>query len=182
MKGEKQNIKAMLIFEILGKPQQYLVTALENMISQIENEGRVKIISRDIKPPKKKEDLKDDSGEEFYTTFAEVEIESPDIPSLIDLMFDYMPAHVDIISPEQISLQNSDWSDVLTKLIRKLHAYDEIARILQVEKENLNKQLSSLWDRLQSQNKKDPVNAASSKKQEPEKRTSDDKGQEGKND
>ena len=55
-----------------------------------------------------------------------------------------MPAHVEIIHPELIALTNNGWNDIFNELTRRLHGYDEIARILQVEKNILEKKLREL--------------------------------------
>ena len=78
---------------------------------------------------------------DFYTSFAEIEVEVERILELVILMFKYMPAHIEIIYPETIALQNNDWNDILNELTRRLHGYDEIARVVQTEKEILEKKL-----------------------------------------
>jgi hypothetical protein len=78
---------------------------------------------------------------EFYTNFAEVEVEVEDILYIVMLMFKYMPAHVEIISPELIALTNNGWNEIINELARRLHGYDEIARVLDVEKGLLEKKL-----------------------------------------
>ena len=55
-----------------------------------------------------------------------------------------MPAHVEIISPELITLTNNGLNEMLNELTRRLHGYDEVARTLQVEKEILNRKMKEL--------------------------------------
>ena len=55
-----------------------------------------------------------------------------------------MPAHMEIISPEKISLTNNGYGDILNELTRRLHGYDEVARVLQAEKQILTNQLEKL--------------------------------------
>ena len=83
---------------------------------------------------------------DFYTSFAEIEIEIEKILDLAILMFKYMPAHVEIIQPEIIALQNNDWNDILNELTRRLHGYDEVARIIQTEKVILEKKLRDILE------------------------------------
>ena len=82
----------------------------------------------------------------FYTSFAEVEIEVEEIFGLIILMFKYMPAHIEIIYPELIALTNNGWNEVLNELTRRLHGYDEIARVVQAEKLILEKKLREVLE------------------------------------
>jgi len=46
--------------------------------------------------------------------------------------------------PELIALTNNGWNDVLNELTRRLHGYDEIARVLQIEKNVLEKKLREI--------------------------------------
>jgi len=148
---EAKNIKAMMIIEVLGKPPEHLIETLENIIKQIDEEKGVNIIEKKIKKPtilKKSENSQEKSGKEqdFYTTFAEIEVEVEEILILATLMFKYMPAHIEIISPELIALTNNGWNDVLNEITRRLHGYDELARVIQVEKGILEKKLRELSD------------------------------------
>lgn len=52
-----------------------------------------------------------------------------------------MPSHIEILSPEKISLENNKWNEFLNELARRLHSYDEVARILEAERTILEKRL-----------------------------------------
>ena len=134
--SSNENIKAVLILDIIGRPPQYLVESLEKITEEIGKEKGVSIKSKEIKEPTVMKDNK-----EFYTTFGEIEVETEDILYLAVLMFKYMPAHIEVISPENVSLSNNGWSEILSELVRRLHSYDEVARILQIEKQELLKKI-----------------------------------------
>ena len=137
---ESENgIRAMFILDVIGRPPQHLVETLEKIIEEMGKEKGVIIKSKEIKEPTIMKDNK-----EFYTTFSEVEVEVEDILYLAILMFKYMPAHIEVISPETISLSNNGWSDILSELVRRLHSYDEVARILQIEKQELLNKIQEL--------------------------------------
>ena len=85
--------------------------------------------------------------EGFFTTFAEIEVEVEEILQLAILMFKYMPAHLEVISPELLVLTNNGWNDILNELTRRLHGYDEIARIVNVEKSILEKKLREVLEK-----------------------------------
>ena len=145
---ETRGIKAMLIFEIIGKPAEHLVKALEDIINQIDKEKGVEVKSKDIKEPTP---LKDQEG--FFTTFAEVEVEVEDIQYLALLMFKYMPAHIEVVSPELIALTNNGWGDILSELTRRLHAYDEVARVLRFQNNQMQEKLKELMPKKQDEKK-----------------------------
>ena len=136
---ETKGIQAMLIFEIIGRPAENLVKTLENIIKQIDEEKGVEVKSKNIKEPVLMKDQKD-----FYTTFAEVEVEVEEVLYLALLMFKYMPAHIEVISPELIALTNNGWGEILSELTRRLHGYDEVARVLRFQNNQMQEKLSEL--------------------------------------
>lgn len=131
-----KGISAVFILEIIGKPKEHLVATLEKLIESIDKEKGIKVIGKKIKEPIEMKNNKD-----FFTTFAEVEIEADEVMQIVGLMFKYMPANVEIIEPELIALSNNGWNDILNELARRLHAYDEIARVLQIQTAKLQRDL-----------------------------------------
>lgn len=138
-KEETKGIEAIFILEIIGKPPEHLVETLENMIKQIDEEKGVSVKHKKVNEPVTMKE-----NQNFYTSFAEIVVEVDEVINLAMLMFKYMPAHIEIISPELIALTNNNWNDILNEVIRRLHGYDEIARIIQVEKTILEKKLKGL--------------------------------------
>lgn len=136
---EELKINALFILDIIGKPAEYLLESLERIIKEMEKEKGVSLISKEIKEPVIMGDQKD-----FYTTFSEIEIEVDNISTLVFLMFKYMPAHVEIISPSMFAMTNNVLNEVLNELVRKLHGYDELSRIMQVEKRILIEKILEL--------------------------------------
>lgn len=153
-----KNIRVILILEALGRPPEHLTETLEALVKQIDQEKGVKVISKKINKPV---EIKDSKG--FYTTFAEIEVEVEEILMVAILMFKYMPANVEIIEPELIALTNSGWNDIFNELTRRLHAYDELARILQTERAIIEKKFQEIAGNQQV--KKKPEKKSISKKQ-----------------
>jgi len=125
-----EKIKAIVIFEMLGRPADYLKETLKKFIDKVNNEKGVKILGKKIKKPKKLEQAK----QELYTTFAEAELEFEDMQAMFKIIFIYMPSHIDIISPEEIKIKNFDLNVLMTELARRLHQYDEITKRLSAER------------------------------------------------
>lgn len=136
---ESKGINATFILEIIGRPPEHLVETLENLIKTMDNEKGVRVKSKKINEPVLVKDQKN-----LYTTFAEVDVEVGTILQLAVLMFKYMPAHIEVISPELLVLSNSGWNDILNELTRRLHGYDEVARMLMAEKSVLEQQLRGI--------------------------------------
>ncbi len=147
MSSDKETkIRVMLILDVIGRPPEHLVKILEELINEIDKEQGVVVKSKEIKKPTFMKDQKD-----FYTTFAEIEIEIEEILYLALLLFKYMPAHVEIISPEIIALSNNGFNDILNELTRRLHGYDEIARMMQMEKQMLLNKIQELGGEIPAQ-------------------------------
>ena len=132
-------LRAVMILDVIGRPPEHLTESLEKLIEEIDKEKGVRVVMKDIKKPTEMKEPKD-----FYTTFAEVEIEIDEILILAILLFKYMPAHLEVLGPEIIAIPNTGWNDILNELTRRLHAYDEIARIMQNEKIILLKKIQEL--------------------------------------
>ena len=134
-----KGISARYILEIIGHPPEHLAETLEKLIAEMGKEKGVKVLDKKIMEPVEMEQQKG-----FYTTFAEVEVEVEEVLHLALLMFKYMPANVEIIEPELIALSNNGWSEILSEITRRLHSYDEVARVLQIQNSEMQKKLQEL--------------------------------------
>jgi hypothetical protein len=138
MNSDKQ-ISVRMIIEIAGRPPEHLTETLNNLIKKIDEEKGVSVEDKIIHEPVLMKDQKD-----FYTSFAEVEIKIEEISILTGLALKYMPAHLEIIEPELIAFTNAGWNDLFNEVLRRLHHYDEVARVIQTEKMILENKLKSL--------------------------------------
>lgn len=136
MNSTETKINAVFMIEVMGRPPEFLTETLNDLIKKISEEKGTKIKNTKINPPVLMKDQKD-----FFTSFAEVEIETDNLLYLTILLFKYMPAYVEIISPQNLSISNTDLNDVLNELARRLHGYEEVARILQNENLILERRL-----------------------------------------
>ncbi len=160
---ETKNIRAVFIIEVAGRPPEHLTETLENIMEKIKEEKRVNVKDYKINEPVLMKDQKD-----FYTNFAEIELELEDSLMLLSMVFRYMPAHIEIVYPENIKLTNDGFGIILNELARRLHGYDEIARIIQVEKKILEKKLKSILEE-RKQEDTNPHRDLHKEKKKPEK-------------
>lgn len=141
MSLDEKGVKAMMIIEVAGKPAEHLTDTLNKFMEAIDKEKGVKITSKKVNDPAP---MKDQEG--FFTSFAEVEVEVDEVLGLAILLFKYMPAHIEILEPENIKFSNNGLSEVFNELARRLHGYDEVARVVQAEKGILENKLKALMD------------------------------------
>ncbi len=150
-------VRAIMILEVIGRPPEHLVETLGNLIEKIGEEKGVCVVDKKINEPifmklqnsdenKSQQDLAKEQ-KDFYSSFAEIEVEVEEVLQIAMLMFKYMPAHIEIIEPEYVSLTNNGMNEVFNEIVRRLHSYDEIARILEVEKNILEKKLREIAER-----------------------------------
>lgn len=143
-----KGIVARFILEIIGRPPEHLVETLNKLIDSMNNEKGVKVINKTVKEPVELEKEKN-----FYTTFAEVEVEVEEILNIAMLMFKYMPANVEIIEPGLIAVSNNKWGEILSEITRRLHSYDEVARVLQIQNAEMQRKLQELMSKEKNKEK-----------------------------
>jgi len=134
-------IRARFIFEILGKPPEHLKETLSQMIDKLSEINGVVIEEKIIKEPTL---IEDEKVKDMYTTFADVEITSDSMQQILIIVFNMFPAHVEIIEPGEISMQNFEFTELLNDVISKLHRYDEVAKRLTIERGMFLKKIKEL--------------------------------------
>ena len=139
-----EKVKVLFIFEILGRPPEHIKKSLNDLIDNLGKQKGIEIIRKKIHEPKKLEDNKGKviTGEDFFTTFAEVELIADNIGLVSAIVLNMLPAHVEIIEPSEYKFSNFELSSFLTNLTVKIHKYDEVAKVLIIERKNLLDKLS----------------------------------------
>ncbi len=135
----------MLIYEILGRPPEHIKQALEKFTDDFNDKKGVKLLSKKVHEPKSLEKTKENPNtKNLFTTFAEVELELENLDMLFTIVLNTLPANIEILSPSSLSMNNFDLSQILSELTIKLHKFDEVAKVLAMEKSNLINELNHL--------------------------------------
>lgn len=153
-----EKINAILIMEILGKPPEHIKKTISDLVEKMSGEKGINLINKKIVEPKQVE------GKEVFTSYAEVELET-NMESLMMLIFGYMPSHIEITTPEEIKIKNSDLNLFFNELAKKLHQYDEIAQTLIIERKMLAKQIQEGKIKVVNQEKEDNKKKKTNKKE-----------------
>lgn len=132
-------INATLILEILGKPKENVLSALQGLIVKLGNEQGVRIIDQVVHPVVKVKDSK-----ELFTSFAELTLELDSLDNYFGVLFAYMPSHIELISPERINLKNDELNLLANKLASRLHDYDAIAKRMIAERNVLIQKMQEI--------------------------------------
>lgn len=140
-----ENIYAIMIFEIMGRPAEYIRETLSQLIEKIQSEKGCKLEEKRVFEPKLVEHQKD-----IFTTFAEVEAHFERIEDLLRVIFTYMPSHIDIVRPQNSAVTNAEMNYIVNELAIMLHKYDEIAKRMMIENDALKKYVEAFQTRQQA--------------------------------
>ena len=128
-----------MIVEIAGRPAEHVVTTLKNHVEQIRNFKDIEVFDIKVNAPKELEDQKG-----LFTCFAEVEFGVETLIRVTDIVFDFMPSSIEILEPSQVGFEANDATGFLNTLSGRLHKYDEIAKIANLQNQQLFKKLQEL--------------------------------------
>ncbi len=140
-----KEIRAILMVEVAGRPAEHVKESLKIHVGRFKNIKDMKLISATISEPKEIEGHK-----EFFTCFSEVEVEVPSFLKLTDLIFDFMPSSIEVVEPNQIEFDTQEATAITNQLTGRLHRYDEIAKIVKLQNEQLVKKVKELEEKLAS--------------------------------
>jgi len=140
-------IRALFIFEMMGRPPEHLKSTLESLIDKLGEQKGINIIRKEVHEPKpvEKEEVKN-----FFTTFAEVELIADNLSLIFDIALNMLPSHVEILRPKELEFKNYDLSSVVSNLCVKIHKYDEISKISLIEKNSLIAQLNEAKEKIEN--------------------------------
>lgn len=136
-----QKIHVNLIFEILGRPPEHIKEALNTLVIKLGSEKGVKITSKTYHEPKKIDDPK---AKDLYTAFAEVSLELESLADYFKIIFTYMPANIELVSPESIQLNNFELNELANALLQRLHNYDAVTKNVVFERDMFMKKLQEV--------------------------------------
>ncbi len=133
-----KNILARTIIEVLGKPQEHVETAIKGYVQNLKEDKRYHVVHEEYAEIKKQE------KHDLWAGFAELELRAEKIEDLISFCFDYMPSLIEIIEPEELTLEDVDVSHFLNDLQARLHTVDMMAKQMKVENDLLQKSVTVL--------------------------------------
>jgi len=139
----KDFLSCHFIFEIIGKPAEFIEKTLKELTDQLEKEKGIKIKSVKHNPP---EAYKEKEG--LFCVFSEVELFIPNLRRLAELLFDYMPSSIEIYEPSEIRIQAAECNSFINELAIKLHQYDVSNKQLVYERNIIFKKLQELKQEL----------------------------------
>ena len=145
----EKRVRVIMIIEIAGRPPEHVVETLKTHIGQMKNLKDIEYLSETFSEPKKIDEEKD-----LYTCFAEVEIETKNFERLVELVFDFMPSSVEVLEPAELNFDLQGATAFLNNLTGRLHRYDEIAKMAQIQNQQLARKLQVMEQEVIDKGKK----------------------------
>lgn len=107
-------IRAIVTFEVVGKPAKHVEQALAEYIENIKKDSRIIILQEE-----REEALEHEDG--MFSTFSEAELLVKDLETFTWLCINFSPASIEIIKPEELVVEGRDITNWLNDLLAKLH-------------------------------------------------------------
>ncbi|MBS3064207.1 MAG: hypothetical protein J4472_00130 [DPANN group archaeon] len=143
---ELQPIKARIIVEVAGWPEDHIKHTLDLVKSKFGGEG-IKVEKATIREPKKISD-------KAYSGFVEFEFTVKKLTDLIGIVFDWMPSTVEIFEPAELADTNFNFTNLLNDMTTKLHQYDALIKKLKATNTLMQRDLQRLNNKLVEGNDK----------------------------
>jgi len=124
-----------VILEIAGSPKEHVEKAITLLVDKLEDKDYVsELVSEEVL-----EATEHEKHEKIFTSIAELEfwIRSPG--NLVDLAFDFMPASIELVEPENPNIKNKALTSMLNELMAKLHRSDMIVKNVSAQKQILER-------------------------------------------
>ena len=144
-KSEKPWLMTKLIIEIAGFPESHVNDTLKLVSEKFgENVKEIKVRSRVIQDAQKitldpKKSLEESK---FFSGFIEFEADVADLITMVGIIFDWMPASIEVIEPETTIETSANINGFLNDLCARLHQYDSKIKALKAHNVILNRELN----------------------------------------
>jgi len=107
-------LRAIVTFEVAGKPKEHVETSLDKYLKNIEKDDRITIEHQD-----REEAIEHDDG--MWSVFSECELVVKDLETITWLCINFSPASVEILDPDELTMEARDVTNWFNDLLSKLH-------------------------------------------------------------
>jgi len=111
---EEKYIHINVMFEVVGKPKEHVETAIKNYVGTLKTDEDIVIIKEDVEEAAQQQD-------DVWSTIAEIEMLVKNLNKLTWLCLNFMPASVEIMSPETLIFKARDLTNWLNDMLAKNH-------------------------------------------------------------
>ena len=122
-------IRARVVIEMLGKPQEYIADALRKYVATLKETYTIQTES--YAKPK-------EQGQHMFSVFAELEVDFKKLEELSGFCIDAMPSSIDILEPAELQLSAPTVSEFFNDVQSKLHQTDMLVKTLTAKQNRLD--------------------------------------------
>lgn len=152
--AEGQQIKLMMVIEVLGSPKEHVEQAMKQIIGKLENDKSIKLLNQTTYKAEEQE-IKEEDRElmqktggklpenKLWSTFADIGL-STTLKNIPDLCFNYMPSSIEILEPAELKMKSVELTDFFSDVQAMLHKLDMMVKNLNAENTILKKQLDAI--------------------------------------
>ena len=134
--GEHAHIRCRTIIEVLGKPKDYVESAIKEYIQHIKEDSELVVLNEDYSEAKEQGKL--------WSKFVELDLVIKGTKKLISFCFEYMPSSLEVVKPEHLIMSNPEISGFLNDLQARLHNVDMIVKQLKAENDFLKLNMNAI--------------------------------------
>lgn len=118
-------IKANTIIEIVGTPKDHIEKTMDKVIELISKNKEFKL-TKHSKAEVKETETKEMKN--LWSTFTEFEIDFPNLDSITGFCFEFMPSSLEILEPDNLTLESREIEHALNDVLARIHQYDMILK------------------------------------------------------
>ena len=107
-------MRAIVTFEVVGKPANHIVDALDKYIENIKKDHRIILLKEEREEPIEHEDG-------MFSTFCEAELLAKGLETFTWLCINFSPASIEILEPGNITIQSRNITNWLNDLLAQIH-------------------------------------------------------------
>ncbi|MBW2970874.1 hypothetical protein KY320_01805 [Candidatus Woesearchaeota archaeon] len=123
---EEKQVKVRAILEVVGKPKEHVDKSIKLVIDTVRNVQGMKVEQAKV--------FKVKPVDNYFSSFAELELSFADTTKLVDFCFDYLPSSVEVIEPAKLELDSTAFAETLNDLLARLHGIN--ANLANINAEN----------------------------------------------
>ncbi len=128
----EQKIVCRAIIEMLGSPKEHIEGTMKKYVDKIEEDyKKIKLVDKYIS------EAEEDEEKKLYSVFSEVEMEVESLGDLSWFCLDYMPSSVEIVEPDKLEYNTTDFSHFLNDLLAKLHKIGKELKRFNIQNQTL---------------------------------------------
>ncbi|MEM4318389.1 MAG: hypothetical protein QW244_01390 [Candidatus Pacearchaeota archaeon] len=139
VKDKGKAIRAILIFEVIGRPKDFVENVMSVFLDKIKEHKDVELIRKQILPAQPMKQAKN-----LFSLVAECEFYFKDLEVLLGFMIDTMPASIEIIEPTSLTLDLPKINAFINDYLTKIHQYDDVYKKFKLERDILLKKIAEL--------------------------------------